>query len=203
MKAPTPKQYLPLHGKPIILRALDALLSYSLWQEVIVVCDPDYRSVFASYDHLRFALPGKQRQDSVFSGLDQLSPSIQWVCIHDGARPLLAKEDLLSVIEAGKQYGAAALATPVNATIKEVDSDLFVKRTVPRELLWSIQTPQVLSVDLLKKGRAFVEKNNLTVTDDVSLAEIISHPVKLVKGSESNIKITTKEDLALATTLYE
>ena len=203
MKASTPKQYLPLHGKPIILHALDALLSYSFWEEVVVVCDPMYQSVFSSYDHLRFALPGKQRQDSVFSGLDQLSLSIEWVCIHDGARPLLAKKDLLAVIEAGKQYGAAALATSVKTTIKEVDSNLFVKRTITREHLWSIQTPQVLSIDLLRRGRDFVEKNNLTVTDDVSLAEIISQPVKLVKGSESNIKITTQEDLALAATLYE
>lgn len=202
MKESTPKQYLSLHEKPIVLHALDAILSYPAWQEVVIVCEPTYQHLFSSYSSLRFALPGKERQCSLFSALDLLPPSIEWVCIHDGARPLLKKNELLAVIEAGKTYGAATLATPVKATIKEANNDLFVKKTLPRELLWSIQTPQVLSMEILRRGRTFVEENNITVTDDVSLAELLSYPVKLVQGLESNLKITTQEDLALANLIY-
>lgn len=102
---------------------------------------------------------------------------------------------------AGKHTGAAALAVPVNMTIKQANKDLTVKRTLDRASLWDIQTPQVLSYSLLQKGYAKAIKENTHVTDDVSLAEICSHTVRLVKGSDENIKITTPKDLKLATLL--
>ncbi|MES2199877.1 MAG: 2-C-methyl-D-erythritol 4-phosphate cytidylyltransferase [Chlamydiota bacterium] len=200
-----PKQYLPLNDKPIILHALEALLLFPLWSEVVIVCDPIYQSLFLSYDKipLVFASPGKTRQDSLFSGFDALSTSPKWICIHDGARPLLRRRELFDVINAGKTYGAATLATPVIATIKESDERLFVKKTLDRNKLWNIQTPQVLTSDLLQEGRKYISENSLSITDDVSLAELLEHPVKLVPGSESNIKITTIEDLHLAQMLLK
>lgn len=205
MGGPIPKQYLPLNEKPIILHTLEALLTFPDWTEIVIVCEPIYLSLFSSYKNipLRFALPGKTRQDSLFSGFDALSTSPEWICIHDGARPLLKKKDLLAVIDAGKTYGAATLAAPVKATIKEVDSHLFITKTLDREKLWNIQTPQILKSDLLQKGRSYVLEKSITVTDDVSLAELLHHPVKLVEGSDSNIKITTQEDLSLAKLLLQ
>ena len=201
MQTSAPKQYIPLHGKPIILHALEALLRYPHWSEIAIVCEEKYKSLFAPYENkaqIVFALPGKERQDSVFSGLNKLSTSTKCVCIHDGARPLLLEKDLLAVIAEGEKSGAASLATPVKMTIKEADDRLYVQKTLDRSHLFEVQTPQVVSYSLLKEGyQKAVELRHL-VTDDVGLAELLNHPVQLVLGSESNIKITTSEDLLLA-----
>ncbi len=201
MNAKEPKQYLPFDGKPIILHALEALLSFPSWNEIIIVCEKQYEPIFSSYAtqvRLHFARPGKERQDSVFSGFKALSEKTSLVCIHDGARPLLQPKDLRAVLEAGEKVGAATLAIPVKSTIKEAKKDLTVDRTLNRAALWEIQTPQVLRYDLLQKGMELVLKKHLSVTDDVSLAELLGHPVQLVEGSCSNLKITNSEDLALA-----
>ncbi len=205
MGKPIPKQYLTLHDKSIIIHALEALLTFPLWKEIVIVCDPSYQSLFSSYKTvpLLFALPGKTRQDSLFSGFKSLSPLPKWVCIHDGARPLLKEKDLLNVINAGKTHGAAALAVPIKETLKESDDQLFVKKTLDRKNLWTVQTPQIITSDLLQKGQQYILEQSLSITDDVSLAELLNHPVKLVLGSESNIKITTIEDLSLAKLLLE
>jgi 2-C-methyl-D-erythritol 4-phosphate cytidylyltransferase len=200
-----PKQYLSLCNKPVILRSLEALLTFPSWNEIVVVCEPEYQDLFSDYKTIPiiFALPGKTRQDSLFSGFDALRNTPQWICIHDGARPLLKKKELSDVITAGKTYGAATLAAPTSSTIKESDEHLFVKKTLDREKLWDIQTPQVLTKDLLQRGRKYISEKNIIITDDVSLAEVLKHPVKLVPGSKSNIKLTTKEDLYLAKLLLE
>ena len=201
MQGAIPKQYLPITGKPIILHALESLLSFSYWSEISIVCEDKYRYLFLPYQSkcsLRFAHPGKERQDSVFSGLQALSSETQWVCIHDGARPLLLKQDLASVISKGCSFGAAALAVPVKMTIKETDEQGIVQKTLSRNHLWEIQTPQVLSYHTLIKGHQKALKNQYITTDDVSLVESLGQPVLLVRGSYSNLKITTKEDLLFA-----
>ena len=201
--SPLPKQYLPLCGKPLILHALEALLQFPAWEQVVVVCEEAYRTLFLPYQsrtNLCFATPGPQRQDSVFSGCQALSSSSHLLCIHDGARPLLQSEDLFAVIQEGKKKGAAALAIPVKTTIKEVDAMLQVKRTLDRSLLWEMQTPQVIEKDLFLMGYQALQRNSasLSMTDDVGFAELLGHLVQIVPGSESNIKITTPEDLAFA-----
>jgi 2-C-methyl-D-erythritol 4-phosphate cytidylyltransferase len=201
MQTSEPKQYIPLHGKPIILHALEALLQYPYFSEIALVCEEKYKALFASYEckaKIVFALPGKERQDSVFSGLCKLSPSTKHVCIHDGARPLLLEKDLLAVIAEGQKSGAAALATQVKTTIKETNKSLRVQKTLDRSRLFEIQTPQVISYSLLKEGHQKAAALGKVLTDDVSNAELLHHPVQLVLGSESNIKITTSEDLLLA-----
>jgi len=197
MKASAPKQYLPLHGKPIVLHALEALLSFDKWQEIAIVCEQDYENLFHPYAttaRLCFARPGQERQHSVAQGLKALSLPCTHICIHDGARPLLQKHHLLAVVQEGLRTHAAALAVPVRSTIKEVDSNLDVKKTLDRSHLWELQTPQVLRVDILRKGLDLQKP----VTDDLQLAELLGFPSRLVQGSYSNIKITTQEDLLLA-----
>ena len=197
MQGPTPKQYLPLQGKPIILHALEALLAFDAWQEIAIVCEQEYEPLFSPYTSrasLCFARPGKTRQDSVWQGIKALTLPCHSVCIHDGARPLLQKEELLAVLREGQSMGAAALAVPVRSTIKEVRSDRSIQKTLDRALLWEMQTPQVVHYDLLCQGLTM----QTPVTDDISLAEQLGHPSKVVLGSYSNIKITTQEDLLLA-----
>lgn len=195
MGASSPKQYLPLLGKPIALYSFECLLSSPLISEIIVVCEPAYESLFWG---VQFAKPGSRRQDSVYNGLRKVSQDCDFVLIHDIARPLLNEEDLQTVILAAEEFGAATLATPVKVTIKEADSDHLVRKTLDRSALYNIHTPQVLKKEVLLKGFSVAIDKEITVSDDVSLAELISHPVKLVMGSYDNIKITTPEDLTFA-----
>lgn len=191
----TPKQYLPLAGKIVALYSYELLKEIDQIDEVIVVCDPHYQSQFKNG---KFALPGERRQDSLFNGLQQVSKDSQYILVHDAARPLVKPEDIEAAIDAAIEYGAACLATPVKMTIKQAGNDCMVIQTLPRETLFDIQTPQVIRKDILIKGFEKAQKEKITVSDDVSLAELIGHPVKLVMGSYENIKVTTPEDLLLA-----
>jgi len=191
----TPKQYLPLCGKPIAHYSFTTLIDANVADEIIVVCDPSYQSLFPG---ATFAQPGKERQDSVYNGLQKVSSNSDLVLIHDIARPILREEELHAVIKQAKIHGAATLAMPLKFTIKEADEDQMVVKTLDRSKLYEIQTPQVLKKDLLIEGFKKAHEENALVTDDVSLAELISHPVKLVMGSYDNIKITTPEDLTFA-----
>ncbi|MBS0629662.1 MAG: 2-C-methyl-D-erythritol 4-phosphate cytidylyltransferase [Verrucomicrobia bacterium] len=191
----TPKQYLPLAGKIIALHSYELLKQIDRIKEVIVVCDTEYKSHFKNG---KFAEPGERRQDSLFNGLQHVSEDSEFVLVHDAARPLIKKEDIEAVIDAGLKFNAACLATPVKMTIKQADHNCMVIQTLPRDTLFEIQTPQVLKKEFLIRGFEKAEKQNLTVSDDVSLAEILGLPVKLVMGSYENIKVTTPEDLLFA-----
>jgi len=200
MGSNTPKQYIPLHGKAVAIYALEALRSCPHIHEIIVVCAEPYQPIFQHLSNeIVFAQPGRRRQDSVFNAFQLVSEECPLVLIHDAARPFILQEDMNRVIRAGEQYGAATLASPVTSTIKRADSSGIVEETFDRKTLYAINTPQVLRKEILTEGFAKVQKSGVTVTDDVSLAEAINKPVKLVMGSDSNIKITTPEDLDIAT----
>ncbi|KAK1310315.1 hypothetical protein QJS10_CPA08g00965 [Acorus calamus] len=165
---------------------------------------------------LKFALPGKERQDSVFNGYQEIDGSSELVCIHDSARPLVTSRDVekallhdnpnhccghnnqLKVLKDGSLNGAAVLGVPVKATIKEANSNCFVIRTLDRKTLWEMQTPQVIKPKLLRNGFELVNREGLEVTDDVSIVEHLKHPVYITEGSYTNIKVTTPDDLLLA-----
>jgi len=194
LQSTTPKQYLPLKGKILACHSLEILLVHPAIAQVIVVCASEYRPHFAAYG-VDFAEPGERRQDSLFNGL-QLA-QCEAICVHDAARPFITAEQLTELFAAGEETGAATLAVPMKATVKRGSSNALVIETLPRETLWEIQTPQFLHKNVLAKGFEHADKHNLTVTDDVSLAELIDHPVKLVLGSAKNLKVTTPEDLEL------
>lgn len=200
MRSTVPKQFLPLQGKPLALYSFEMLTSLPWVTEVIVVCDPQYHSLFPRFTlpSVRFALPGDRRQDSVYHGFREVSPSADLVCIHDSARPFLEKTNLEEVVEAARRYGAAALAVPAKNTIKETDPNQFVQRTLDRSKLWEMHTPQIATPQLIAKGFEIALEYNLTVTDDAGLIELTGHPVKLVKDSYQNFKITTPEDWQIA-----
>ncbi|MDR2539575.1 MAG: 2-C-methyl-D-erythritol 4-phosphate cytidylyltransferase [Chlamydiales bacterium] len=198
-KTAIPKQFLPLGSKPLVLHSFELLAKSDLIKEIIVVCEEFYRCLFTSKTHLKigFANPGFRRQDSVANGLAQITKG-SFVCIHDAARPFLQLEDLKKVIEQALIHKAAALAMPAKNTVKEIDPTGFVRQTLNRDMLRETLTPQVIALDLLKKGLLEAEKKKIDITDDVSAIELIGHMVKLVSGKSSNIKITHPEDLQLA-----
>lgn len=203
MGASMPKQYLPLLGQPIALYSFFTFSRMPQVKEIIVVCDPSYQDIFEDAKEniqvkLKFALPGKERQDSVYSGLQEVDSNSKLVCIHDSARPLVWTEDVEKVLKDGWLVGAAVLGVPAKATIKEANSESFVVKTLDRKTLWEMQTPQVIKPELLKKGFELVNREGLEVTDDVSIVEHLKHPVYITEGSYTNIKVTTPDDLLLA-----
>ncbi|KVI01704.1 4-diphosphocytidyl-2C-methyl-D-erythritol synthase [Cynara cardunculus var. scolymus] len=188
MGASMPKQYLPLLGQPIALYSFYTFSRMPEVKEIVVVCDPSYQDIFEDTREkinvdLKFALPGKERQDSVYSGLQAIDLNSELVCIHDSARPLISSSDVEKVLSDGLRIGASVLGVPAKATIKEANSESFVVKTLDRKTLWEMQTPQV---------------EGLEVTDDVSIVEHLKHPVYITEGSYTNIKVTTPDDLLLA-----
>ncbi|TFG46421.1 MAG: 2-C-methyl-D-erythritol 4-phosphate cytidylyltransferase, partial [Dehalococcoidia bacterium] len=142
---------------------------------------------------------GERRQDSVMNALKCLEDDVKWVLIHDGARPLVRIEQIEGGIDAAQLTGAAVCAVQVTDTIKLVGDNGFIQQTPDRKHLWNAQTPQVFRCDLIRRA---YESASGTVTDDAVLVERLGVPVKLYKGSTSNIKITTPESLAAAEILW-
>lgn len=199
MQMQIPKQYLPIKNKPIALYSFEVFLAMPEIHEIVVVCNKEYEHLFkAKSKPIVFAEPGERRQDSVENGLRAVSLEAELVCIHDSARPFITPELVRRVLEAGTLYGAATVGLPARNTIKECNEFAFVKHTPDRTRMWEIQTPQVIRASLLREGFKQVHKNNLTVTDDVSIIEQMKYPVKLVDGDVRNVKITTQEDLLIA-----
>lgn len=224
-QAPIPKQYLELRGHPIATYSLRTFASMPEVGEIVVVCEPEYDEVFTSAHAaldgappLVFARPGKERQDSVYNGLQvrvgactsmyqhvpaynspqAARPDASLVAIHDSARPMMAAEDVRKCIADALQVGAAVLGVPVKPTIKEVAPDGSVVATLQRSKLWEVQTPQVIRPGLLQEGFALVREQGLEVTDDVSIVEALGKPVRVTPGSYTNIKVTTPDDLLVA-----
>ena len=146
--------------------------------ELVVVCNPEWRNVFDDVyatlpeeqkKPLVYALPGKERQDSVFNGLSAARADAGLVAIHDTARPVIRPVDAAQCMADAMETGAAVLGVPVKPTIKEVGEDGRVVRTLNRSLLWEVQTPQCIRPGLLKEGFDLVARENLEVTEGKAL----------------------------------
>lgn len=196
MQSTIPKQFLLLKEQPIALYSFQILKSHPAIFEIVVVCSPEFRSIFPL--ETLFALPGERRQDSVYNGLKQVSKECSHICVHDAARPFINAAMVQSIIDEAALHGAACAAVPMKSTIKKSHAGQFVQQTLDRNSLWEIQTPQVVLKEVLEAGFNKAANEGLTVTDDVSLAEIQQKQVKLVHASYNNIKITTPDDMALA-----
>ncbi|MCP5505639.1 MAG: 2-C-methyl-D-erythritol 4-phosphate cytidylyltransferase [Chlamydiales bacterium] len=192
MESSTPKVFLPLKEKPLILHSYDLFASMGEIKEIVVVCPKAFRHYFP--ENTLFALPGKERQDSVQNGFSKCSGEV--ILIHDGARPFISREEVQKLLREGLPVGAATLGAPTKNTIKQVGPTSLVEKTLDRSLLYEMYTPQLLRRDLLEKGLQKAEGQ--TFTDDVALAELLGHPVKIVTGSCRNMKVTTPIDLKLA-----
>ena len=146
---------------------------------------------------------GKERQDSVYNGLQNLDSETDIVVVHDGVRPFVSAELIRDTVEAARDFGAAITAIPVSDTIKKVSEEGLVERTIDRHGLWRVQTPQTFQVSLLKEAFAKAQADNFYGTDEGSLIEYLGREVKVVPGSELNIKITRSEDLVLGEKIAE
>ena len=204
MKLGHPKQFHMLAGSPILIHTIRAFLNNPNIQRCVVVVPEDWlaeaRKLLPRYDinlsDVTITAGGRRRQDSVQAGLALLDDSIDVVLVHDGARPLASQDLITRCYLAACQHGAAIAAVPVKDTLKKADSDQHITATIDRQGLWQAQTPQAAQLQLLKK--AYRESSGEDVTDESSLLEKAGIPVSIVAGSETNLKITSPEDLILA-----
>lgn len=203
MGSSIPKQFLLLQGKPILHHTLKAFATSGQVDSVtLVVPEKDFddaRKAWAKgYDIVKnIVIGGKERQDSVYNGFRAIDDDTDVVIVHDGVRPFVTADMIKRSIEAAKCYGAAITAMPVSDTIKQSDDAGFVARTVERNGLWRIQTPQAFQYGVLAEAFQKAVKDSYYGTDEGSLLEYAGKKVKIIEGSEINIKITRKEDLIL------
>ncbi len=140
---------------------------------------------------------GKERQDSVYNGWRSLDPGTEIVVVHDGVRPFVPPDLISEIIEAARDFGAAIAAIPISDTVKKVSADGRVERTVDRAGLWRVQTPQAFRYSLLGEAFQKARADGFYGTDEGALIERLGKEVKVIPGSELNIKITRSEDLIL------
>jgi len=205
-----PKQFLPLHGRPVLFYALAAFAAHEMIDMVCVVVPAAYRSraeqIIESCKkelgpaEILLAHGGATRQQSVANGLRQLPAAISFVLVHDGARPLVDRGTISRTVAAVRQHGAAIAAVPVIDTLKKVRGTRILE-TVDRAELWQAQTPQGAERGLFQQAYAFADETGFVGTDEASLLEHASIPVVVTAGSPSNIKITGPDDLLLAEVL--
>lgn len=199
-----PKQFLDLAGKPVVVHAIERFASAPSVDSLIVVVASEWVTELGG---LSVAKPvsivtgGPTRAKSVSNGLEALEGDIEFVAVHDGARPLVSLDEIEQSVAKAKEFGAACLVAPVTDTIKTIRGG-EIAATLDREKLRRALTPQVFRVELLRRAYEGVELTD-SITDECYLVEKLGHPIAIVEGSARNIKITHAEDLAFAQRLFE
>ncbi len=203
MGGTVPKQFQALKGKPILHYTLRTLQESGLIDSLVLVV-PKKEMENARADWLecppivkQVVVGGEKRQDSVFNGYQSLPTDTDIVLVHDGVRPFLSREMIAQTIQAAGKFGAAITAIPVHDTLKQVDDSGLVQRTVEREGLWRVQTPQAFRYGLLGEAFLKAQADSFYGTDEAAVVEYLGREVRVVDGSEWNLKITRPEDLVL------
>ena len=198
------KQFLPLCGKEILAHTVEKFEKAACIRDIILVTGgdalQDVRQMVQEYGWKKIISVtegGKERQDSVFLGLQQVPQDTEIVLIHDGVRPFVTEEILERSIAAAKETGGCVAGVPAKDTIKVCDAEGFAIATPDRSTLRQIQTPQTFRRKEILAAYEKAKADGFLGTDDASVAEHSGFPVRVIMGSYSNIKITTKEDLLI------
>lgn len=196
------KLFLQVAGVPLVVhtwKRFDALKELS--ELVLVVRDgmqgdfEELARVHGFKKPFRLVPGGKERQDSVWNGLQALGEQIRLVAIQDGARPCTDSGLILETLNAAAEFGAAVAAQRVTDTLKESDERQCIARTVDRSRLWSVQTPQTFKIDVIRSAMTRVREQGLQVTDDTAACEATGHAVRLVESKRPNPKATSPADI--------
>ncbi len=197
------KPFAPLAGKAVWLYSAERFLNRSDVKQLILVIAPEDREEFLQRFGANIAIlgvevvdGGRERAESVIRALSHVREDLEYVAVHDAARPCLVDAWIDQVFAAAEKSGAAILANPVVGTLKRSVDGKSIGETVPRDGLWEAQTPQVFRRELLLK--AYAQHGKLNPTDESQAVERLGHAVTLVENSRMNLKITTRDDLRLA-----
>lgn len=205
MASSIPKQYLLLAEKPVLMHTIDKFLDSEVSPEVLVVLHPAMYSYWLSlceeFDYLRhhhICLGGESRFQSVENGLRYLKAlnlPIDYIAVHDAARPLVAKQTINEAFELATLKKAVVVATPSTNSVRQVVPEKASK-ALNRNEIWLVQTPQVFATNVLYE--AYQQREERYFTDDASVVEQLGYSIHILEGDYKNIKITFPEDLAIA-----
>ena len=208
MQSDIPKQYLEINGNTILYYTLKQFEESSLIDEIIIVtgvgeeeyCKKNIIDKYGLKKVTEVVVGGKERYHSVYNGLQKVREDVEYVFIHDGARPFVTQEILERAWEGVKKYKACVVGMPVKDTIKIVNETQQVKDTPDRSKVWMVHTPQVFEKKIIQTAyEKIISQEDNTITDDAMVVEkTLNYPIQLIEGSYKNIKITTPEDLELA-----
>ena len=197
------KLFLEVAGRPIVVHTWQRFARAGCIDEIVVVVRDGMQAAFAELarkfqlkPNFRLVSGGAERQDSVWNGLEAVSPSTELVAIQDAARPCTDEALIRATLDAACETGAAVAARPVTDTIKESSDGMWIERTLDRARLWAVQTPQTFRLEVIRRALLEVRRRNLHVTDDTAACELTGQPVRLVPSSGLNPKVTRPEDLA-------
>ena len=200
-----PKQYVRLHGKAVLRHTIETFLACPNLSDIRVVIDPAheefYRQAVVGLNLPPPVFGGKERKDSVRNALASLNHlnADHAVLIHDGARPCVTQDNIQDAVEGLKASPALTLAVPVSDTIRKGDRGIL-DDTINRQGLWALQTPQGFKYELISKAH-LAAKDTPDITDDTAVVSAYGQDVAILSGSRTNIKITTPEDLIMASAL--
>ncbi len=206
MASPTSKQLLLLAGRPVLAHTLAAFEAADSIDAVIIVgkrkdmdmVRVDIVEAFGFTKVIKYAVGGRDRQDSVNNALKVLPPDTTVIVVHDGARPLVTTALIERAVAETKHWPAVVPGIPVKDTIKRVTQEEVVEYTIDRGHMWAIQTPQAFRADVLIHAHRVAKQAKFYGTDDATLIEKINHPIRVIPGLEENIKITTPIDMVIA-----
>ncbi len=199
------KLFAVIAGEPVIAHPIRAFERATSVDEIVVVAREDRHDEIRKISRdrgfkkvLSIVPGGERRQDSVRAGLDRINRDAKYVAVHDAARPLITPKQIERAFAQCRVHGAAALAQPVNDTLKRADADLLVVGSVDRHQLYAMQTPQIFERKLIEDAYRAVYAENILVTDEVSAVERLGYKVALVLDDDFNFKITYPRDLPVA-----
>lgn len=207
MNSKIQKQFLEIQGRPVLYYSLRCFQDSPLIQDIILVTGEEFipyckkeivdKYGFTKVSHITAG--GKERYDSVYAGLRACS-NCGYVFIHDGARPFITEEILERGLKNARKTGACVVGMPSKDTVKLADEQGFVKETPDRNSVWTIQTPQIFSYELIREAHESIRRKDMSgITDDAMVVEQETGvKVALSEGAYRNIKITTPEDLDIA-----
>lgn len=204
------KAFLSLGTKPVLAYSLVAFEKCPDIDQVVLVVRKDrvdsaraMAQMYGCSKVIKVIAGGSKRQVSVANGLACVSEDAVIITVHDGARACVTPQIISDTIKVAKRYGSGVAGVRITDTVKYVERGITIQKTVDREKLWAVQTPQSFKRDLLEKAFAAVKKKGITVTDEAQAVELVSNDVRLVPSAVSNIKITTADDLVLAAALLK
>lgn len=204
MGSTLPKQYVNMNDKPILAHTLDVICQIPNLAQVVIPLHPNdiYWSslIHLPYDNFATILGGDLRSDSVLNALIHLKKNRaqpnDWIIVHDAVRPFVSVTGIVELLVQLEGHPVGGLwGVPVRDTLKEVDTNNNVVKTIPRAILWHAQTPQIFRFELLYNALLQAKQDNIHITDDASAIEHLGYHPKMVQGSYDNIKITWPEDL--------
>jgi 2-C-methyl-D-erythritol 4-phosphate cytidylyltransferase len=206
-----PKQYLPVGDCPLLVHTIRIFELSSIIHDILLVVPkediPRVESLIVEPNGFskigRIVAGGHERQDSVKNGLDAVGDDTDIVLIHDGVRPFITEELIRLTVREAFNHGAATVGVPVKETVKRVDQAGWILETLDRQVIWLTQTPQAFQRSIIQEAYQRAYRDHFYGTDDASLVERMGHPVRMIKATYDNIKITTQEDLLLAELLIK